>query len=209
MEVLKISKMNPIDKLAELLKELPGVGPRQAKRFVYFLLMKNDNYLKELATLIPEIKKRVINCQKCFRYFSSEKIQSQICNTCSDKERKKESLIIVSRDTDYEAIEKSKTFDGYYFILGGILPVLETSPQKFIRISELKKIIEERKKYGLKEIILALNANPDGDFTANFLKKELDNLGLKITTLGRGLSTGTELEYSDKETIVNAFRNRS
>ncbi|MCB9805630.1 recombination protein RecR [Candidatus Nomurabacteria bacterium] len=201
--------MNAIDKLAELLKELPGVGPRQAKRFVYFLLMKNENYLRELSDLIPEIKKRVSSCQNCFRYFSKDESNGSLCKTCLDKNRSTKSLMIVSRDTDYEAVEKSNSFDGYYFVLGGILPVLEQDPQKFIRLNELRKVIEERKIAGLEEIILALNANPDGDFTADFLKKELSNTGLKITTLGRGLSTGTELEYSDKDTIGNALKNRN
>lgn len=201
--------MDSIDKLTELLKELPGVGPRQAKRFVYFLLMKNEDYLKELSALIPEIKKKVLICKKCFRYFSKDRTENQICNICLNKNRNPKSLMIVSRDTDYEAVEKSSTFDGYYFVLGGILPILEENPQKFIRLNELKKVIEERKKEGLEEIIIALNANPDGDFTSDFLKKELSSIDIKITTLGRGLSTGTELEYSDKETIVNALRNRS
>jgi recombination protein RecR len=168
--------------------------------------MKNDSYLRELASLIPEIKSKVTTCQKCFRYFANS--NSTICKTCLDKNRNAKSMMIVSRDTDYEAVERSRSFDGYYFVLGGILPVLEKDVQRFIRLKELRSIINERKESGLEEIILAMNANPDGDFTSDFLKKELSNLNLKITTLGRGLSTGTELEYSDRETIGNALNNR-
>lgn len=195
--------MNPIDKLTELFKEFPGIGPRQAKRFVYFLLLKNQSYADELARLIPEIKKSVTLCDTCYRYFP--KSENSTCNICSDKNRDSSLLMIVSRDTDFEAIQKSGQFDGYYFILGGIVPVMEDNHQKFIRLKELKERINKNKP---EEIILALNATNEGDFTTDLLKKELKNLNIKISVLGRGLSTGTELEYSDKETILNALNNR-
>lgn len=198
--------MNEIDKLAEYFKEFPGVGPRQAKRFVYFLLRKNQSFGEEIARLIPEIRKNISICKDCFRYFPKNNLDN--CKICSDQNRDKNQLLVVSRDVDFEAIEKSDSYNGRYFILGGTIPILEKEPQKFIRLNELKNLITRKKSDGLEEIILALNANPDGDSTADFLKKELEQFGLKISTLGRGLSTGTELEYSDKNTILNALNNR-
>lgn len=199
--------MNEIEKLTEYFKEFPGIGSRQAKRFVYFLLRKSPSFGNEIARLIPEIRNGIAICNECFRYFPKNN-QLNICKTCSDKGRDSKQLLIVSRDVDFEAIEKSDSYHGYYFILGGTIPVLEKNPQKFIKINELKGIIEKRKENGLEEIILALNANPEGDMTADFLKKELTNTGMKISILGRGLSTGTELEYSDKDTILSALENR-
>lgn len=200
--------MNKIDELTELFKEFPGIGPRQAKRFVYFLLRKNDYYTNKLIELIPELKKQTKTCSECQRFFSGNANQ---CDICLNKNRDTRALMIVSRDSDLETIERTDTFNGYYFVLGGTLPVLEKEPNKFIKINELKKIIDQRQENGLEEIILAFPVNPEGDNTADYVKKQLleDFPEIKVANLGRGLSTGLELEYSDKETIKNALENRS
>lgn len=198
--------MNDIDRLTEYFREFPGIGPRQAKRFVYFLLRKNEQYVRDLATLIPQVRRNVSVCQDCFKYFTKNNTNT-LCDICLQN-RDQTQLMIVARDTDLEAIEKSDGFNGYYFVLGGQLPILEDDAQKFIRFKELTSLIERRKEKGLSEIILALSANPDGDNTVNFLKNKLSDSGIKISTLGRGLSTGSELEYADKDTIKNALENR-
>jgi recombination protein RecR len=200
--------MNDIDKLTEYFKEFPGIGPRQAKRFVYFLLRKNARYADELAQLIPRVRKQVSTCPDCLRYYVPQGTQTN-CAICSASDRSPSTLLIVARDTDLEAVEKSDTYDGYYFVLGGTLPILEDDVQKYIRLRELEALIEKRKLAGLTELIIALNANPDGDNTARFLKQKLAPLGLTISILGRGLSTGSELEYADSDTIKNALKNRA
>jgi recombination protein RecR len=200
--------MNKIDELAELFKEFPGIGPRQAKRFVYFLLRKNDYYTNKLIELIPELKKQTRTCEDCFRFFSNA---STKCDICLSKNRNSKQLMIVSRDSDLETIERSDTYDGYYFVIGGILPVLEKEPEKFIRIKELLSFIEKKQEQGLEEIIIALSVNPEGDNTAEYIKKQVIEFypEIKVSSLGRGLSTGLELEYSDRDTIKNALENRS
>lgn len=205
--------MNPIDKLTELFKEFPGIGPRQARRFVYFLLRKNDSFSKEIVKLIPELKQNVSTCTECQRFFPLSNNNFKTCAVCFDTGRNSETLMVVSRDTDMESIEKSGEFDGYYFILGGIIPVLEEkNAEKFIRIKKLEERITNLSEKGLKEIIIAMNANPDGDNTAEYLKTHLEpickKLNLHMSVLGKGLSTGTELEYSDKVTISHALKNR-
>lgn len=201
--------MNDIDKLTEYFKEFPGIGPRQAKRFVYFLLRKNARYADELAQLIPRVRKQVTVCTDCNRYFVPQGTQ-RICNICSDATREAATLMIVARDTDLEAVEKSDTYRGYYFILGGTLPILEErDAQKYIRLDELESALDKRVASGLTEIIIALNANPDGDNTARFLKEKLSSRGIAISILGRGLSTGSELEYADSDTIKHALKNRA
>jgi recombination protein RecR len=112
-----------------------------------------------------------------------------------------------------ENIEKSKSFNGKYFILGGTIPILEKTPERKIRLKELMNSVESKAKSGtLKEIIIATNLNPEGENTADFIQRTLRELSekynIKISKLGRGLSTGTELEYSDNETIKNALQNR-
>lgn len=197
--------MNKIDELTELFKEFPGIGPRQAKRFVYHLLRKNDSYVNKLVELIPELRTTTKTCNKCFRYFSGN---SNTCEICSNKNRDSKLLMIVARDNDLENIERTDTYNGNYFVLGGLLPVLEKDSKKFIRLNELKNLVDVSSE--LAEIIIAFPVNPEGDNTAHFIKKELETQKseLKITLMGRGLSTGLELEYSDKETIKNAIENR-
>jgi len=106
-------------------------------------------------------------------------------------------------------MERSGVYDGLYFVLGGSVPVLEKDYRAFIRLNELQKLVKERQ--GIEEIILAHNQTPEGEHTAFILKEMLDSMdnGFKVSHLGRGLSTGTELEYSDNETLRNALKNRS
>lgn len=199
--------MDPISKLAEYFKEFPGIGPRQAKRFVYYLLTRNTSHLEDMSRLILEIKKSVRVCSSCFRFYPDGK--SSTCPICSNKNRDISTLMIVSRDVDFEAIEKSKVYNGLYFILGGNILILEKEPEKRVRLKELKEKIS---KGDFKEIILSLNATPDGENTADFLKdyikENFSEKNIKISILGRGLSTGTELEYADGETIKSALKNR-
>jgi recombination protein RecR len=205
--------MNALNKLSELFSEFPGIGPRQAKRFVYFLLSKNPAYTAELIRHMENIKKDVIACESCFRFFSKDTSGSHICQICRDVKRDKSALAIVSYDADLESIEKAKSFSGNYFVLGGTVPILEKEPERKVRSRELLKTVEKRaKEEGLKEVILAISFNSEGENTAQYIKDILSPLcekySLKITLLGRGLSTGTELEYSDSETIKNALKNR-
>jgi len=119
--------------------------------------------------------------------------------------------MIVPRDIDFEAVEKSGSYKGYYFVLGGVVPILEKEPEKRIRNKELRIRIKKGEER-LKEIILAMNANLDGENTAEYLKSELSSLikpSVTISVLGRGLSTGAELEYADPETLKNAFLHRT
>ncbi len=203
--------MNPIEKLTQLFGKFPGIGSRQAKRFVYFLLSENSTYVRELIDYIIKLKKEVSYCQLCFKLSLNQ--ASLYCDLCRDKSRDTSVLLIVAKDIDLENISRSGEFNGRYFILGGLLPILEKNPEQKIRIRELSSLVQKMSGEGLKEIIVALSANPEGDNTAEYVKITLgqicDNSNIKISVLGRGLSTGTELEYSDSDTIRNALKNRS
>lgn len=214
--------MNSIHKLTEIFSKFPGIGPRQAKRFVYFLLTRNNAYLEELAHLLLELKKEVSTCESCMRFFSNPQLSQPSngvtrlsatklrgCEICRDPNRQTDMLMIVERDADFENIERSKIYEGKYFILGGKVPILEKNPEQRIRVPELKKRAQDK---NLKEIILALSVNPDGENTEKYIRELLSPLAeknaIKISILGRGLSTGIELEYPDSETLKNAFKNR-
>ncbi|MDQ5949413.1 MAG: recombination protein RecR [Patescibacteria group bacterium] len=204
--------MDNTQKLIELFKEFPGIGPRQAKRFVYFLLTRKNGYANELAKLIASIRSEVYSCESCYRFFQKDNTENTHCPICRNEHRDKETLMLVSHDVDFENIEKTKLYNGYYFILGGTIPILEKNPEYKIRQKELIAVLQTKIQSGLKEIIIALNYNPEGENTLSYLQHILEPITapakIKLSTLGRGLSTGTELEYSDTDTIKNALKNR-
>lgn len=206
--------MDKIKELTELFREFPGIGPRQAKRFVYFLLTRPNSYLNEFSDVVKELKKHIRVCSSCFRFFPQDAAASVLCTICGSTQRDRASLMIVSKDVDLETIEKSHSYNGLYFVLGGSVPILEKNPDTKIRSKELIASVEKRiKEDGLKEIIMAMNLNPEGENTEEYVSHLLSPLAthhnIKISILGRGLSTGTELEYSDSETISYALKNRS
>ncbi|MES2930266.1 MAG: toprim domain-containing protein [Patescibacteria group bacterium] len=204
--------MNPIERLAEYFKEFPGIGERQAKRFVYFLLRKNPQYVKDLADAVLILRDSIHQCSSCFLFFKGN--AGELCDICGNPKTDSSTLMIVEKDADVESIKKSKIYTGKYFILGGLVPIVTKETPTFVRTKELTRTIEERSKTSdLAEIIIALSLNPQGEHTDMYVRELLSPLekkyGFKIVSLGRGLSTGTELEYSDSETIKNALRNRS
>lgn len=193
-----------------MFSEFPGIGPRQAKRFVYFLLRKNNNFSENLTESIKELKKHVKICKKSFSYFYSDNERETLSPIERDVSRDNKKLMIVEKDSDLENIEKSGVYSGHYFVLGGTVPILEKEPDKFVRSKELVSRIEKDEE--IKEVILALSANPDGENTMEYvesvIKPILEKKDISLSHLGKGLSTGTELEYSDKETIKSALENR-
>src|ERR1035437_866029 len=206
--------MDIIDKLTEVFKEFPGIGERQARRFVYFLMSRNGDYGNNLSKLILELKKEVAQCKECFRFFIKGKKtppeDGQVCDICANTNIDSSTLMIVEKDSDLESIRKSRVYHGKYFILGGLVPIVEKSTKSRVRIEELKKRISDNKE--IKEIILAFSISPQGDHTDSYVREQLKDLcekqNIKISSLGKGLSTGTELEYSDNDTLKNALKNR-
>ena len=204
--------MDPIEKLSALFAEFPGIGTRQSRRFVYFLLKRNRSYRKELASLIESLEGSVFECSRCSRFFmKTYNIEGTLCNICADTGRDRTVMMVVEKDSDLEAIERSGTFHGTYFILGGVLPILEKDPESKIRIVPLTRLIE-KEAMDLKEVILACAVTPESEHTAEYVKGAIEEVAGKhliaITSLGRGLSTGTELEYSDAETLRYALEGR-
>jgi recombination protein RecR len=205
--------MSPIETLIEHFSNFPGIGPRQAKRFVYFLLAKDPIFREDFSLALIRLSEEITQCASCFRYFQKVQEKNGNCPICSDTSRDASKLIVVEKDVDFESVHKMGIWDGQYFILGGSLPILEKEPAKKIRSKELFYTVQERAKAGtLKEIILAMSATAEGENTATYLEPILGPLAqkynLKITALGRGLSSGTELEYSDSDTMKNALENR-
>lgn len=201
---------NLIENLAVYFAKLPGIGQRQSRRFVYFLLKQDKTFLDTLAKYILDLKKEIDVCKDCQRFFISKEAKSEVCSICGDAGRDKSSIMIVEKDIDLENIERSDSYKGKYFVLGGTVPILDKKPESKIRSKEMAEVVKKNKT--IKEVIIATSANPEGENTADYVKAILKplqkNHKFKISLLGRGLSTGTELEYSDPDTIKSALENR-
>jgi recombination protein RecR len=201
-----------VEDLSHAFERFPGIGPRQAKRFVYYLLSVTQGDRARLSDLIMHLGADVRQCTECMRYWSGN---SDTCNYCSDISRDDGILMVVEKDQDLLAVERANAFRGRYFVLGGVLTL---SGKGHIREQELvarvgKLIMSENKADSvqeLKEVVLALSATSEGEHTADRVRELLGSLRdhLKISTLGRGLSTGSELEYADAETLSGALSNR-
>ena len=197
----------PIQSLINQFTKFPSVGPRQAARFVFHLLKRPEKDIKEFAQALIALKE-TSHCLLCYR--SIEKTEPPLlCSICKNNKRDKTVICIVEKDTDIEAIEKTKRYNGLYHVLG----LSETSflDQGFRKLAHLDNLINRIKKSkDIKEIIIATSATTNGDtlslYISRLLKPYSENI--KITRLGRGLSTGSELEYMDDETLTNAFLNR-
>ncbi len=204
--------MTNLDKLIRYFEDFPGIGARQARRFAFHILTLPPQDTSELAHLIAHLKQHVRQCEHCQRFFAYEHGTSAQCRICSDPNRDHSKLMIVAKDTDITPIERAGAYDGLYFVLGGTLPLLSDQTNT-LRTGALRKSIDRQLQTDLQEIILAFPVNPDGENTARFVLSLIDEhyakQQLRITQLGRGLSTGSELEYADPETIKSALKNRT
>ena len=208
--------MNPTERLTELFMRFPGIGPKQAKRFVYFLLREHSHYKEQLIKVLEELKSTGKQCEKCYRYYGDRNINqsSTLCDICSSQSRESSQFMIVEKELDLDAIEKTGSYNGLYFILGGLVPPLTEKPSELIRIRELTSYIHSGiKDETLSEIIFALPVTDYGDTTTDYVEKTIRQIvgidKVTLTHLARGLSSGLELEYVDKDTFKSALERRN
>jgi len=202
---------NTIDDLASAFARFPGIGPRQGKRFVYHLLAAPASERATLAALVTALGNEVRQCPECLRFWNGANTTG--CNYCTDRSRDDSQLMLVEKDQDLAAVERAGTYCGRYFVLGGVLTL---SGKGAIREKELLRTIEHRlnasegRSASLTEVVLACSATSEGEHTADHVRELLAPYRdrLRLSTLGRGLSTGSELEYSDAETLRAALQNR-
>ena len=136
--------MDALDKLTKIFKKFPGIGPRQAKRFVYHILQENEEDTAELINAIGNIKRGISICDKCYRYFENKNKQTIVpCPICSSTSRDQSTLMLVVKDIDLLAVERSRAYNGLYFVLGNTVPILDDEPHKKIRQGELLYRINE------------------------------------------------------------------
>lgn len=184
-------------KLIDHFSALPSVGPKMAERLVLYLFRKDPAVLKDFGESLLNLKLDLQYCQKCFNLSEGD-----LCSICQDSRREKSLIAVVEEPLDVIAIEKTRSFRGLYHVLGG--NITGDNSQKL----KLQELEERVRKENPVEIILAMNPTTEGDATALYVKRALKPLGVKITSLGRGLSIGGDIEYADEITLSSAINNR-
>ncbi len=206
--------MDSIEKLTQLFEKFPGIGPRQARRFVHYLLSERQALRQELALTIKDLGAQTSQCRECYRWFvKTNGAQAGLCNICGNTSRDRATLFIVEKDAEIENIERSG-YKGLYFCLGGTIPLASEETPKYVRMHELiSRVDRDGSTHTLKEVILGLSATTEGDHTRLLIQEKLlpmsEGFSFKLTSLGRGLSTGSELEYADPDTIKSALSSRN
>jgi recombination protein RecR len=186
-----------IERLIQLLAKLPGLGPRSARRAALALLKKRDTLLEPLADALREAADAILTCEVC----GNLDTQSP-CAICSDTRRDPHTLCVVEDVADLWALERAGVFRGRYHVLGGALSALDGVTPERLNVVQLL----ERVKFGVDEVILAMNATVEGQTTAHYL---MDILGdIKVTRLAHGVPVGGELDYLDEGTLSAAFKAR-
>lgn len=195
-----------IENLIKIFSKFPTIGPKTAARFVFYLLQSPALTSDELIKSIQNLKNNTKFCPMCFKVFENN--ASQFCEICSNTYRDKSIVCVVEKEIDLEAIEKTATYKGLYFILGGVLPILKKEIAEQTLDSRLAKLAERIKNNGIKEIILAINLTPEGQNTILWLKRKLNECNIKISQLAQGMPLGGEIEYADEQTITSAIEGR-
>ena len=189
-----------VENLINEFRKLPGIGPKSAKRIVFYLLKLSNSDVSKLSQALIEMKEKVKICKSCYNL-----TEEDVCSICKDQSRDKKKICIVEEVSDLIIIEKTGEYRGRYHILGGLLSPIENIGPKEIRIPRL---LERIKEDDTEEVIMALNPIVEGESTAMYLKKILSPLGVKVTKLASGLPVGGDLEYADEVTIGRAISDR-
>jgi recombination protein RecR len=190
----------PVAALIEEFSKLPGVGVKTAQRLTFFLLRSPADQARRLAEAIMRVKESIVYCSRCFNITEVDP-----CLICSNPNRDQELICVVEEPLDVLALERTGAYKGLYHVLHGALSPVEGIGPKDLRIEELLKRLHEGT---VREVILATNPNFEGEYTANYLQKELKPLPVKVTGLARGLPIGGDLEYADEGTLSRALEGR-
>lgn len=191
-----------LEDVIESLGQLPGVGPRSAERYAYFLLKNNSVKSTKIASTLQKLHQGVKQCPVTYALIDAEEDVSYLY---SDDNRDKKTIALVAEPLDIIALENTAMYKGTYHVLGGLISPLDGIGPEQLHIPEL---IERIKKDKAKEIILATNASVEGETTALYVQQQLEKINIKVTRLARGLPIGVDLEYADQITLGRALEGR-
>ena len=187
-------------RLQESLSKLPSIGKKSAERMAFAMLEMEDEDLNEFADAIKELKTKIHICPICGNITEDDE-----CYICKDDSRDRETILVVSSPKDVIAFENAEGYHGLYHVLGGTISISKGKGIEDLNISSLLKRVEENK---IKEVIIATNPTVDGETTALYLAKLLENKGANVTRLAYGLPMGGNLDYADALTLAKAIEGR-
>lgn len=189
-----------VNSLIEEFGKLPGIGPKSAERLAFYILKTQPQEAIALARAIEDVKNKTRRCKLCYNLSESE-----VCKICSDRRRDKEMICVVEQPKDVIALEKTGTCKWVYHVLGGHIAPLEGIEPSDLTIEQLVKRVRDE---NIKEVIMATNPNLAGDGTALYISSLLNDTGVKITRLARGLPTGSTIEYASGKILNDAIIGR-
>jgi recombination protein RecR len=190
----------PLVAAIEELSKLPSIGRKTAQRLALHILKSDSDSVANLVKAIEELKTRLRFCSRCFNISVEE-----LCDICKSEKRDKNIICIVEEASDVIAIERTHEYNGLYHVLGGVLSPLNGIGPDLLKIKELLKRFENE---DIKEIILAINPDTEGETTALYLARLIKPLGIKVSRIARGLPIGGDLEFADEATIGRAVLGR-
>jgi recombination protein RecR len=190
----------PLTSLIAALNKLPGIGPRSAERIALHLVQTEPGAVKQLAETLVQARERVGFCQVC-----GALTEKSPCAICLDPRRDASLLCVVERPVDILSLEKSGTFRGKYHVLGGKISPLNGVEPEDLNIGGLERRLQQEP---IKEVVIALGTDVEGDATGFYLAKRLARPGLKLTRIAHGLPAGSGLEFADEITLSRALEGR-
>ena len=190
-----------VEKLIEEFGKLPGVGPRTAERFAFYILKEEKKEAMKLAQAVSEVKHKIKSCSVCHNLTDIDP-----CRICKDPRRERSVICVVEEPSSVSAIEKTRRFKGLYHVLLGTLSPLKGIGPDELKISDLTSRIKKQK---ITEVIIATDSDAEGEATASYLTKLLKPLKVKVTRPARGIPVGGTLELAGQETIAKAFEART
>ncbi|MCB0367991.1 MAG: recombination protein RecR [Bdellovibrionales bacterium] len=194
-----------LEKLVHELTKLPGIGPKTAQRLAYYILKSRADYSEELSEALKRVTAEVHDCPECFNFTDAD-----ICKFCSDVHRQNDIICVVEEPSDVMRIESSGGFRGRYHVLHGAISPLDGVTPDDLKISELVQRLNKAETDGqpIKEIILALDADLEGDTTVLYLAKLLQNRGIRLSRIAHGVPIGGDIDFVDDRTMNRALENR-
>ncbi len=190
-----------IEEAVTELSSLPGIGKKTALRLALHILKKTEEEAERLGGSIIDLRRNIQYCQTCFNISDNE-----ICNICKNPRRNEKLLCLVEDTKDVIALENTHQFNGLYHVLGGLInPLAGVGPSQ-LNIDSLAARIKDK---GVEEVIFAFSANIEGDTTAFYITKKIANLGIRISSIARGIPVGLDLEFTDEVTLARSLVNRT
>ncbi len=189
-----------LEKLVHELSKLPGIGPKTAGRLAYYILKNRDHYPERLKEGLERVQAEVHDCPKCFNFTDAD-----LCKYCTDSQRRDDLLCVVEEPSDIDRIESSRAFNGRYHVLHGALSPLEGIGPEQLKLKDLVTRIDALE---IKEVILALDSDLEGDTTVLYISRLLQGRSVRISRIAQGVPIGSDIDYIDERTMGRALQNR-